>query len=464
MAFNPKTEYTIVPTILRIKEFYDYPTDYVTRPPYQRKAVWSTQKKQALMDSLIRSYYIPRLVLREVRLSDDQTLKEVIDGQQRITAVIEFFQNEYSLPKSLEDVDKSLVGKRYSDLSSDHKRFVDSLEFQADVIKNIEEADNAKHQLIATEIFRRLQEGENLNYMEVAHAQLSSLSRNFIVKYSDDQTFDFTNYRPINNNPNKLNFFKLLSVNNSRMKHLQFMARFTMIESSNSGYTDLSDKKIELFINDLKVEDGIGNFSYENRQVSKEVIRNLNEFYEIFKEDPMLDDASSIKELSVEYFIISVYLLIRHLKRYYVIREKEREFIRSFVYYFYERWRSNDDSEDFDMLTFSNNRQQGENELATRDRIMRQVFFDYINQHSFELIDKDTKRAFSEFERIKIYRDAHGVCQQCIAEGKTKKEAEVVWSDYQADHVIPHSKGGRTELNNAQLLCSFHNLRKSDNL
>ncbi|WP_352336466.1 DUF262 domain-containing protein [Psychrobacter sp. 16-MNA-CIBAN-0192] len=464
MAFSPKTEYTIIEDIIRIKDFHDYATDYVTRPPYQRKAVWSTQKKQALMDSLLRSYYIPRLVLRKVRISDNRALQEVIDGQQRITTVIDFFQNKFALPKSLEDLDTNLVGKKYNEISNEHKRFIDTLSFKTDVIINIEEANNVNHQLIATEIFRRLQEGENLNYMEIAHAQLSSLSRNFIVKYSDDQTFNFIDYQPLDQNPSKLRFFDLLNVNNSRMKHLQFMARFTMIESSVSGYTDLGDKKIEQFINDTKVKDGIGNFSFEEMKESKDVIRNLNEFYEIFKNDPMLDENSGIKELSVEYFIISIYLLIRHLKKHYVIEHKEREFIRNFVYYFHERWRNYDDSEDVDMLTFSNNRQQGENELATRDRIIRQVFFSYIHQNKSELIEKDSKRAFSELERIEIYRKAHGLCQECLQEGKSKKEAEISWSNYQADHVIPHTKGGKTVLENSQLLCRFHNLRKSDKL
>lgn len=50
------------------------------------------------MDSLFRRYYIPKLVIREVRLSDDRTVNEIIDGQQRITTVQEFFDNDYPLP------------------------------------------------------------------------------------------------------------------------------------------------------------------------------------------------------------------------------------------------------------------------------------------------------------------------------------------------------------------------------
>ena len=48
MAFNPKTEYTIVSKEFSIKDFFEYKEDFVTRPPYQRKAVWKKKKKQAL--------------------------------------------------------------------------------------------------------------------------------------------------------------------------------------------------------------------------------------------------------------------------------------------------------------------------------------------------------------------------------------------------------------------------------
>ena len=33
-----------------------------------------------------------------------------------------------------------------------------------------------------------------------------------------------------------------------------------------------------------------------------------------------------------------------------------------------------------------------------------------------------------------------------IGEGKPENEAKVSWSKYQADHVLPHSKGGKTDI------------------
>jgi 5-methylcytosine-specific restriction endonuclease McrA len=243
------------------------------------------------------------------------------------------------------------------------------------------------------------------------------------------------------------------------MKHLQFIARFVMIEQG-SGYADLSDRKIEEFINDYKQKDGIGNDSFENEPVAISTLKNLKTFYEIFKDDPMLDGNSAIKELSIEYFIISTYMLVRHLRQYYVLDDSTKTIIREFVYYFHERWKTYDESTDNDLLTFSNRRQQGENDIEVRDRILRQVFFEYLKENEIELIEKDEKRAFSELERIIIYRTGKGLCQECLREGKPEKEARVGWSNYQADHVLPHSKGGQTILENGELLCSYHNQSK----
>ena len=460
MPFNPKAEYVIVSTDIGIKDFYDFNDHYVTRPPYQRKSVWSPKKKQALMDSLIRRYYIPRLVIREVRLSDEKTVNEIIDGQQRITTVQEFFDNQYKLPNSLSDFGKSLSGLYFKELASDIRIFISrSLKYQVDIIKSIADPRNVNHQITATEIFWRLQQGESLNYMEVAHAQLSSLTRNFIVKYADDQTFDYIAYEPKDENPHREKFFSLLHVDNARMNHLKFMARFIMIEQGD-GYADLSDKRIEEFINNAKRDDGIANFDFENTSAAKDTLKTLRTFYNIFKNDPMLDSKSGMKELSIEYFIISVYLLIRHLRIHYVVDDKSAEIIREFLHYFHNRWKTYNESVDTDMLMFSNHRQQGESQLETRDSILRLIFFQYLKEKGYEISLKDTKRAFTELERIQIYRRDRGLCQQCLREGKPENESKVSWSNYHADHVIPYVLGGTTTVDNAQVLCKAHNLYK----
>ncbi len=147
--FEPRPQYDVVSKSIQLREFTEYWDEFVVRPPYQRKTVWGRAKQQALLDSLFRRYYVPRIVIREVRLNERQTKREVVDGQQRITTAKRFREDALTLPSSLEDVDPELVGKRYSQLPSDMRRFVDRLSFTADIIKGIDDPRDAAHQAVA---------------------------------------------------------------------------------------------------------------------------------------------------------------------------------------------------------------------------------------------------------------------------------------------------------------------------
>ena len=98
--FNPQTEYEVIQRNIPIRDFSAFKDEFVTRPPYQRKSVWSKKKQQALLDSLFRRYYIPRIVIRDVRLDEERTVQEVIDGQQRILTVQRFMEDDLALPNS----------------------------------------------------------------------------------------------------------------------------------------------------------------------------------------------------------------------------------------------------------------------------------------------------------------------------------------------------------------------------
>ena len=461
--FNPKMKYDIIQKDFPIRDFHEFKEEFVVRPPYQRKNVWSKRKQQDLLDSLFRRFYIPRIVIREVRLAEDRTIFEVIDGQQRINTVQLFLSNQLQLPDTLGDIHPSLPRKVYSALSPEIRRFISNfLIFTADIVKHIDDPRNPDHQKIAAEIFWRLQQGESLNFMEIAHSRLSSLARNFVVKYSDDQTFDFAKYQPIDENPDKHPFFSIIARNNDRMQHLALLTRLLILEENwveKGGPSDIKDTEVMAYIEKYQHPDGIGNYSFENLPQAKRILTTMNKFYEVFKNDPMLGGNGEIRELRIEYFIISVFLLLRHLLAYYVVDEILAKSFREFVLEFYARWKKSDD-EDTDILYFSESRQMSANEIATRDRIIRQLFFEYLEINNVSAITRDYRRAFSEAERIQIYRRDRGFCQKCLAEGKPEVEARVLWSEYEADHVIAHIRGGKTEIENAQLLCRHHNRAK----
>ncbi len=416
-----------------------------------------------MLDSLFRRFYIPSIVLRLVRLDDTQTKYEVVDGQQRINTVQSFFRNELTLPDTLADISASLPNCTFSSLTAEIKKFViKELKFDVDIIKNISDPFDPKHQKAATEIFWRLQQGESLNNMETAHARLSSLVRNFLVKYADDYDFDFDAYMTIDHNPHKLEFFtETRARTNSRMQHLTLLGRFLLIEIAN-GSTDLGDRSIVSLIDQEDLQDRIGSQSYENENPAKEVIRNLKRFREVFHDDPLLDTetyGTGILALQYEYFTISCYMLLRHLLKYYVDNDVLRLCFRDFVWEFYKRIKGTLRATE-NVVRFVENRQQNIQAVRIREQIFRLEFFRFAKERSEIPAEKDTKQAFSEEQRITIYLKNDGLCQQCLADGLGEKEARVPWSEFEADHVLPHSKGGQTLIENGQVLCRMHNQKK----
>ncbi|WP_207787846.1 DUF262 domain-containing protein [Candidatus Thiosymbion oneisti] len=66
------------------------------RPDFQRREVWSTPARIMLMDTILRDVPMPKIFLAST-IRDGRTYRVVIDGQQRITAILEFLRDRFSL-------------------------------------------------------------------------------------------------------------------------------------------------------------------------------------------------------------------------------------------------------------------------------------------------------------------------------------------------------------------------------
>ena len=68
------------------------------KPDFQRLEVWSDAAKVMLMDTILRSIPMPKIFVSSV-IKNDQVHRTVIDGQQRISAILAFMADKFSLEK-----------------------------------------------------------------------------------------------------------------------------------------------------------------------------------------------------------------------------------------------------------------------------------------------------------------------------------------------------------------------------
>jgi hypothetical protein len=185
------SEKTAIDKVFRRRDRYDI-------PDWQRQEVWTREKKQRLIDSILRGWKLPKFYF--VQGPGNTFLVE--DGQQRLNAIWEFFSNELPLAT---DSAKLFGGRFYGDLLPKKSDVFDDFEINYDVIEGATDEE-------LKEFFQRLQEGMQLTSSEKLNAVHSKLT-------------DFC--RTCTSHP----FFKkTVAVPNTRYAHFDIIAKVAAIE------------------------------------------------------------------------------------------------------------------------------------------------------------------------------------------------------------------------------------------
>jgi hypothetical protein len=116
------------------------------KPPFQRNLVWTDKQKSFLIDTILNGYPVPELYMQDVTNDDGSKLYTVVDGQQRITACLEFLNNQFEIDAK---DSPSYADLTFDDLSSDQKKKIYSYTF---VIRLLPEMSDPE----LREIFSRL--------------------------------------------------------------------------------------------------------------------------------------------------------------------------------------------------------------------------------------------------------------------------------------------------------------------
>ena len=97
------------------------------QPDFQRKEVWSKSAKIMLIDTILRNIPMPKIFLQAI-IRGEITYRIVIDGQQRLTAILGFLRGEYGLESPYEG---EFSGLKYQDLPEEVKKQI--LRYRIDV-------------------------------------------------------------------------------------------------------------------------------------------------------------------------------------------------------------------------------------------------------------------------------------------------------------------------------------------
>ncbi|MFZ1362389.1 MAG: DUF262 domain-containing protein [Candidatus Nanopelagicales bacterium] len=134
------------------------------RPAFQRNLVWNQEQKAFLLDSILRGIPVPELYIQSVTSEQGDEEIIVVDGQQRISACLEFVEGSLRLGSS-EDFDAKWQNRTFDELDDDLKKRVREYEF---VVRKL--PSNASDSVLR-EIFRRLNRTvEALLPQELRHA------------------------------------------------------------------------------------------------------------------------------------------------------------------------------------------------------------------------------------------------------------------------------------------------------
>jgi uncharacterized protein with ParB-like and HNH nuclease domain len=131
------------------------------KPPFQRNPVWVNRQKSYLIDTILNKFPIPEIYMQETVDEKGQAKYVVVDGQQRIRAVLEFLSGSYCID-SRDSPD--FADMYFDDLSATQKQDIFKYNFVIRILPDV-----ADHLL--REIFQRLNKNTvALNKQELRQA------------------------------------------------------------------------------------------------------------------------------------------------------------------------------------------------------------------------------------------------------------------------------------------------------
>ena len=397
--------------------------DLELQPQYQRKYVASPKIASKLIESILMDVPIPVIYLAE----ENDGSYSVIDGQQRLTSFISFINGKYPDGELFKltglKVLKELNRKQFSDIEKESQNKIRKTTLHTIIIKK-ESNDDVKF-----EIFERLNTGSiKLNEDEIRNTVYRGEYINLLAELEENETFH-----------------QLVKKDNfkNRMIYRGMILRFFAL--SEKSYLNYVPSMKQFCNKELR----------DNRNLSEEKMKEYkNRFHDcldmvkvVFGENsfrryiPMNDNEPgywTTSRINMALFDIQLCGFVNYSKNDIL---RNADFIRESML---DLMKNNQTFIDSILIQTSDR-----NVLKTRFKIWLEKLEEIIGDVNYQ------SRTFS-FQIKKELFDKNPVCS-------ISGQRILSIDDCEVDHIVPYSKGGKTELSNAQLVLRYFNRAKNNN-
>ena len=396
-------------------------------PDYQRESnVWSLDKKQLLIDSLLNNYDTPKIYLHDLRQKADEFDFAVIDGKQRLTTMWDFIRGSFPLGDSFKfsetkQGESPKPGDCFEDFSDLWKEKLKNSLLSVTRVLNADKDD-------IEELFQRLNNASTLTAAEQRNGMGGDMAK--LIREIGKHKF----------------FTQSVSFADRRYSHREVAAKILRLEKFNldekKSYCAIAKK----FLDDL-VEKNKAMNSKDYEKLKKAVEKNLDSMTIIFsKKDALL------KKITATHLY---YIFIRDIKKAYGSESMNSvltKFMNEFEAKRIENSKIVDDEDDTkkdkDLTEYQNLMQHGTNNPANIETRMEVLYKKFLLWNSNVQI-KDPKRTFTREERFVLWYNADEKCVQC--------GNKVLFDEVDGGHIEDHIKGGKTILSNGRCECKSCN-------
>lgn len=420
---------------------------------YQRAPRWERRQKQLLIDSLLRGYPLPLFYFhKKYRHHGDSTIAdlEIIDGQQRIRAIAEFCAGDFPLldparhrnlfPKFIWDANEPCgwANKRYTQLDFDLQNRLDNALLSVAIITT----DNDDE---VRDIFVRLQSGSPLRAQEKRDAFPGGMPA--FIKLLGGETIDDDDQRPMVRGGHR--FFRDFTKYSTpkRTHSAREMASKIVMQLIREGDGMRLDATNAKALDDFYYQQVGFREDCDDAKRVRALFDDVSDALERYEGAP-LDD--------IEW--VHLFVLWQRLQRGYANSWKPEmaNMLRKFKVDLTQARNDAVEMKTNPMWTKFGMVKSGSGPDAAKKFIARQDYFDewFISKLNPRAIDG--RRTFDEDLRRRLFEAQTGTCgyfdQSFCGDGSPMRD-----EDAEVHHILPYSKGGETEPENAVIVHAWCN-------